>query len=144
MCDCHLTTEDGYKFFRLDDGRWVDSVDEDQRDMTYDSFDQVVTFVDLSHYHRCDSCTYPTLDHPWHRHYVKDQTRKSVACCFDIHVRSDKAPNTLYQIQVTEDYEYEKFYVTVYDSKGRGIDNFGLENEQQVFEYVRHVQANLS
>tara|TARA_R100001143_G_scaffold24191_1_gene24764 strand:+ start:554 stop:775 length:222 start_codon:yes stop_codon:yes gene_type:complete len=57
MCDCELTTEDGYKFFRLDDGKWVDSINEDQRDMTYNSFDQVVTFVDLSHYHRCDSCT---------------------------------------------------------------------------------------
>ena len=74
MCDCSLTTEDGYKFYRLDDGSWVDSKDKDQRDITFKSFDNVVSFVDLQFYHRCDDCTYPTLDPPYHRYYVPSMT----------------------------------------------------------------------
>jgi hypothetical protein len=32
-----LITEDGYKFYLLDDGRVVDSLDEDTRDMTFET-----------------------------------------------------------------------------------------------------------
>jgi hypothetical protein len=32
-----LITEDGYKFFLLADGRVVDSLDEDTRDMTFNT-----------------------------------------------------------------------------------------------------------
>jgi hypothetical protein len=37
-----LMTEDGYKFYLLDDGRIVDSLDEDTRDITFESFEEFV------------------------------------------------------------------------------------------------------
>jgi hypothetical protein len=35
-------TEDGYKFYLLDDGRIVDSLDEDTRDIMFESFEEFV------------------------------------------------------------------------------------------------------
>jgi hypothetical protein len=37
-----LMTEDGYKFYLLEDGRIVDSLDEDTRDITFASFEEFV------------------------------------------------------------------------------------------------------
>lgn len=37
-----LTTEDGYKFYLLDDGRVVDSLDPECVDMSFDTFAQFV------------------------------------------------------------------------------------------------------
>jgi hypothetical protein len=37
-----LMTEDGYKFYLLEDGRIVDSLDEDTRDITFESFEEFV------------------------------------------------------------------------------------------------------
>lgn len=37
-----LITEDGYKFYLLDDGRVVDSLDEDTRDMSFDTLAQFI------------------------------------------------------------------------------------------------------
>lgn len=37
-----LITEDGYKFYLLDDGRVVDSLDENTRDMSFDTLAQFV------------------------------------------------------------------------------------------------------
>lgn len=41
-----LITEDGYKFYWLDDGRLVDSLDPDKVDM---EFDNLAQFVEAMH-----------------------------------------------------------------------------------------------
>ena len=56
-CSCHVVTEDGYTFYRLDDNSWVDNKDSEGRDMTFASLDDIVKAVDLKSYQRCDSCT---------------------------------------------------------------------------------------
>jgi len=66
---------------------------------------------------------------------------------FDIHIQSLTPPNTPYTIQVTENYEDDKYHVEIFevleDPPAEHIDTKGFDTEREVFEYLKQVQSNL-
>ena len=67
--------------------------------------------------------------------------------CFDIHIQSLTPPITSYTVEVTENYEDDKYHVVVYEvmknAPGEHKDTRGVDTTQELFEYLREIQSNL-
>ena len=66
---------------------------------------------------------------------------------FDIHIQSLTTPIASYTVEVTENYEDDKYHVVVYEvmknAPSEHMDTKGLDTAQELFEYLREIRSNL-
>lgn len=62
---------------------------------------------------------------------------------FTIEIITKPTGETSYSIEVTEDYEGDKWHVVVYESNTLPYEHYetiGFNTEKEVFEYIRELQ----
>jgi hypothetical protein len=62
---------------------------------------------------------------------------------FTIEIITKPTGETSYSIEVTEDYEGDKWHVVVYESNTLPYEHYetiGFNTEREVFEYIRELQ----
>ena len=62
---------------------------------------------------------------------------------FTIEIITKPTGETSYSIEVTEDYEGDKWHVVVYESSTLPYEHYetiGFNTEKEVFEYIRELQ----
>lgn len=67
---------------------------------------------------------------------------------FDISISEDKKPNTNFHIEITENYEGDKWHVVAYETQKVGkvfehYETLGLETIQEIFNYLRKLQGEI-
>ena len=63
---------------------------------------------------------------------------------FDIHIQSLTTPIASYTVEVTENYEDDKYHVVVMkNAPNEHMDTKGLDTAQELFEYLREIRSNL-
>ena len=63
---------------------------------------------------------------------------------FTIEIITKPTGETSYSIEVTEDYEGDKWHVVVYESNTLPYEHYetiGFNTEKEVFEYIRELQS---
>ena len=67
---------------------------------------------------------------------------------FDISISEDKKPNTNFHIEITENYEGDKWHVVAYETQKVGkvfehYETLGLETIQEIFNYLIKLQGEI-
>ena len=73
-----------------------------------------------------------------------------MSLAFDISISKDKTPNTNFHIEITENYEGDKWHVVTYEvideelhTSPEHYETLGLETIQEIFNYLRKLQGEI-